>query len=178
MTQTNLPPPSANRGGMWRYIPKLLSRWWTLLLGLSLMANLLIGGLALGHRFGGGGGQRMAGITAVQLVPRQFFADLPRERRLELLRLIRENARDLRSLRDGSAAQVLNLAAALEKDAYNPDDVRGAVAAISTGTESLAARGAAIVIDVVSRLTPDERKALAAAIRDRAQAESSRRRKN
>ncbi len=174
MTNDEMTPPQK---GLARFIPQLTSRWWTVLFGMSLMANLLIGGLALGHRFGEGN-PRLAGITAVQMIPREFFSDLPKERRREILKLIRENSKDLRQLRDGTAEQVLSLAAVLEKDVFNLDEVNAAVQSISTGTGSLAARGSAIVMEIVSRLTPEERKALASAIRDRAASESRRRRRN
>jgi hypothetical protein len=47
------------------------------------------------------------------------------------------------------------------------DDVRKTVTDFSTGTESLAAKGGDIVMQIVTELTPDERKQLAAAIRAR-----------
>ena len=43
------------------YVPSLHSRWWTGLLGLSLMANLLVGGAIIGKAFHGGRGENMAG---------------------------------------------------------------------------------------------------------------------
>ncbi len=170
-------PQQPSPKGIWRFIPNLRSRWWTALLGLSLMANFLVGGLALGHRFGRGGMDRLIGISAVQLLPRSFFADLPRERSQELLRIVRNSTKDLRGLRDGSAASILKLASALESETYNATDVRASVEEFSTGNGSLAARGSAIILDIISRLNADERKALAAAIRDRA-ANPQRRRKN
>ena len=49
----------------YRFVPQLSSRWWTALLGLSLMANLLIAGLVLGTRYRGD--DRIMGASAVQV---------------------------------------------------------------------------------------------------------------
>ena len=46
--------------------------------------------------------------------------------------------------------------------------MKSTVTAFATGTESLAARGGEVVIQIVQQLTPEERKSLAAAIRQRA----------
>jgi Heavy-metal resistance len=121
----------------------------------------------LGREWGPGAQERLAGAAAAQLVPRKFFTDLPRERRRELLKIVRDNMKDMRGLRDGSAQSVLRLANALEKEPYDPDGIRLAVESYSTGAESLAARSSVIVRDVIARLTPEERKSLAAAIRER-----------
>jgi hypothetical protein len=72
-------------------------------------------------------------------------------------------------LRDASEASSVKLAEVLEQDAFNIEGVKTAVASFTTGTGSLAARGGDVVVKIVAQLTPDERKALAKTIRQRAE---------
>jgi Heavy-metal resistance len=159
------------------WLPQLRSRWWTVLLGLSLMLNLLIGGIVAGARFGGGPEGRMMGASYVQLIPRKFFRDISGERRDALMQIVKDNRDELRNLRDASEGASLKLADVLDKENFSIDELRQTVTAFSTGTESLAARGGEVVVKIVSQLTPEERKLLAAAIRDR-DAKSNRRKKS
>jgi Heavy-metal resistance len=149
------------------WLPQLRSRWWTLLLGLSLMLNLMVGGIIAGARFGDGRMERLQGASYVQLIPRKFFRDISGERRGVLMQIVRDNRDDLRNLRAASESTSLKLADALERENFSIDEVRQTVATFSTGTESLAARGGDVVVKIVGQLTPEERKLLAAAIRDR-----------
>ncbi len=160
-----------------QWLPQLRSRWWSLLLGLSLMANLLVIGLAVGAGMGGGRHERLQGASYIQLVPRNFLHGLPRERRAELMAIVHERQHQLRELRANSQASPLKLAEALENEGATEADIKLAVDAFTTGSGSLAAGGAAVVMEIVGKLTPDERKALAASIRERA-ARAERRRKD
>jgi uncharacterized membrane protein len=165
MQNHQTPDTGPANGGRW--LPSLRSRWWTVLLGLSLMANLLIGGMIAGRFIADGPPDRLVGASYVQLVPRRFFHDLPRERRRELMELVRGNRIDLRALRQATEQTSLKLADALSAVNYNEADVARAVEEFSSGTESLAARGGTVVLEIVKRLTPEERLALAEAIRAR-----------
>jgi uncharacterized membrane protein len=149
------------------WLPQLRSRWWSVLLGLSLMLNFLVGGIMFGDKWGGGRIERLAGASYVQLIPRSFFRDLSHDRRNELMQIVRESRDDLRGLRTQFEGTGLKLAEVLEKDTYSAEELKQTVLAFSTGTESLAARGGDVVIKIVSQLTPDERKLLAQAIRQR-----------
>ncbi len=149
-----------------RYVPQLRSRWWTALLGLSLMANLLIAGLVLGNRYNAD--ERIIGANAVQIFPRSFLRDMPRDRRFELMGVVRRDMRGLRDMRDGSSEQILNLADALEKDPGDLSLIRPAVESYATGPDSLASKTVTLVTGVIAKMTPEERKSLAAAIRERA----------
>lgn len=158
------------------WLPQLRSRWWTLLLGVSLMANLLVIGLALGFGFEGRRAERLMGASYIQMIPRDFLRNLPRERREELMGIVHDKLHQLRELRATSDASPLKLAEALEKPDASDAEVRAAVEAFATGNGSLAAGGAGVTMEIVSKLTPDERKALAHAIRDRAERAARRRR--
>ena len=150
-----------------RWLPQLRSPWWTALLGLSLMLNLLVGGVVLGGIFGHARMERLNGASYVQMIPRSFFRDLTKQRREELMQIVRDNRDDLRTLRKQFEGTSLKLAEVLEKDAFSAEELRQAVTEFSTGTESLAARGGDVVVKIVSQLTPEERKQLASSIRNR-----------
>jgi hypothetical protein len=143
------------------------SRWWKVVLALSLAANLLVAGIAIGHRVRGGDMGRMGGNGYVQLVPRKFFAELPRERRRELMGVFRQDMDGLRGLREQADAASLRIADALEKQPFDAALVRQTVSDFATGGQSLAAKGSVIVSNLIEKLTPEERAQLAAAIRDR-----------
>jgi uncharacterized membrane protein len=149
------------------WLPQLRSRWWTVLLGVSLMLNLAVAGIVAGGAFSGGRGERLAGASYVQLIPRSFFRDLSRERRDQLMQIVRDNRDDLRALRAASEGAGLKLAEVLEKPVFSIDEVQQTVTEFSTGTKSLAARGGDVVVKIVAQLTPAERTLLAAAIRER-----------
>jgi uncharacterized membrane protein len=163
MTDTSLPPATPR----FSWLPQLRSRWWTVVLGASLMLNLLVVGNVAGSFVRGAPYERMMGASYVQLVPRGFFRQLPAERRKELMQIVRDNRDDLRALRQQFEGTSVKLADALEKDAFSMDEVRATVTAFSTGTESLAARGGDVVVKIVTALTPEERKLLASSIRQR-----------
>ncbi len=150
------------------WLPRLRSRWWTLLLGLSLMANLLVLGLALGFGLEQRRAERLSGASYIQLVPRDFLRQLPRERRNELMGIVHDRSHELRELRKNSQASPLKLADALEKDGATDADIKSAIDAFTTGSESLAAGGGTVVMEIINKLSPEERKLLAVSIRDRA----------
>lgn len=148
-------------------IPHLRSRWWTVLLIVSLGINLLIAGVVAGRMLGGPpGGMILQGFG--QLVPRKFFGDLPHERRQELMALIRDNRDEFKAMRDQALATALKLADVLDDANYDPEKAKAVIAEFTTGANSLAARGGAVSMALLDKLTPDERILLANAIRDRA----------
>jgi uncharacterized membrane protein len=161
-------PEMPEAGSTRSYLPVLRSRWWTVLLGISLMLNLLVGGLILGNLAVHGPRERLMGASYVQLIPRRFFRDLPYERRRELMEIVRQNRPNLRELRRANEQVSLKLADVLSAASFDEAAVAQVINEFSTGSESLAARGGSVALDIVRRLTPEERALLAAAIRDRA----------
>ncbi len=71
-----------------RYWPAQGSRWWSALLIASLALNLFIGGAIATRFFTHGGPQRFIGASYTQLIPRGFFAEMPRDRRRVLLDIL------------------------------------------------------------------------------------------
>ena len=131
------------------------------------MANLLIAGaiggrFARGHEFG-----QPKGSNFVQLIPRKFLDDLDGPRRRELMTMLRDNRDEFKQMRVSANAAALELAAALENPNYDSAAVQSVIEKFSTGRESLAAKGSAVVIEIIAKLSAEERKNLAAAIRDR-----------
>jgi uncharacterized membrane protein len=146
-------------------VPTLRSRWWTALLALSLMANFLVGGLIVGRIMYPHQVDRMMRDSFVQLVPRRFFLDLPAPRRKELTQFLRDHRGELKALREASQITMRKLADALEN--YDAATVKSVIDSFTTGSESLAAKSGAVVMDLVAKLTPEERKKLAEIIRER-----------
>jgi hypothetical protein len=178
MTDTspeNLTPQP--KRGWTSHLPDLKSPWWKIIFGASLMFNLLIAGLAMGHRFGDGRqmgwrGERMPGASLVQIAPNSFFSDLPRERRRELLGIVRGKMRDLRKGNPNDAALATKLAEVLENDTYVETEAKAAIEGFTIGADSRAGRSSAIALEFLAKLTPEERKSLAAAIRQRVERQS------
>ncbi|MCA0433536.1 MAG: periplasmic heavy metal sensor [Proteobacteria bacterium] len=173
MTSQDINPPDGGSApemaAVRNWLPQLKSRWWTLLLGVSLMVNLLVGGLAIGFRIGDGPVERLAGISYVQLIPRNFLSQLPRERRQEIMEIVKARGAELRSLRTEFRMAPRKLADALDADTYDPAAVQAAVDGFMTASENLVGSGSTIVMEIVSKLTPGERKLLAQSIRERAE---------
>jgi uncharacterized membrane protein len=149
------------------WLPQLKSKAWTVLLGLSLMLNLLVGGILLGGFYGKQRTERLAGASYVQLIPRKFFRDLPPQRRQQLIQIVKDNRESLIELRDAFEASSLKLADVLDQPNFALPDVQATVSEFAKGTENLAMRGGDVVVKIVSALSPEERKRLAQAIRDR-----------
>jgi uncharacterized membrane protein len=141
--------------------------WLKIALVASLALNLLIGG-AVASRFAfHERAERLAGPVA-QILPRRFLSDLPRERRKELLAVIRSYRDSFRSGREKLREASHGLAAALEAEPYDAAKAFAAVAAIEQAGQSMLADGGRLANDLIGRLTPEERKVLAQRLRDRA----------
>ena len=109
---------------MTRILPPLRSRLWTLVLGLSLMLNLLVFGVVAGHFAKRENTDRLVGASYVQLIPRQFLRELSRERRREVMEIVKSYRPDLRALRLASEETASALAAAIDQETYDPVAVK------------------------------------------------------
>ena len=151
-----------------RYWPAQGSRWWSALLIGSLAINLFIGGAVATRIIRHDGPERFIGASYTQLIPRRFFAELPGERRRVLLDIIKKYRKDFRADREGSEAAAAKLADALLIEPYDVEKVKLVVNEFAGQTGKLAARGGDAALDIIALLSPDVRKILAEAIRDRA----------
>ena len=150
-----------------RLLPELRSPWWAALLIASMMANFLIVGAAIGFKFHGGRGPKGFAQSSEQLLPREFLFDLQRERRREFMDLLRVKNDNFKQNRDATDVTSLKFADALDQPNFDQAKAKSIVEEITSGPNSFAAQSEALVLEVTNKLTPDERKALAEAIRDR-----------
>ena len=151
-----------------RYWPGQGSRWWSALLIASLALNLFIGAAIATRFFTHGGPQRFIGASYTQLIPRGFFAEMPRDRRKVLLDILKQYRKDFRADREGTESVAAKLADALVTEPYDVEKVKLVVSEFAGQSGKLAARGGDAALDIIALLSPGERKILAEAIRDRA----------
>lgn len=151
-----------------RYWPGQGSRWWTALLIASLALNLFIGAAIATRYFTHGGPQRFIGASYTQLIPRGFFAEMPSDRRKVLLDILKQYRKDFRADRESTESVAAKLADALVTEPYDVEKVKLVVSEFAGQSGKLAARGGDAALDIITLLTPGERKVLANAIRDRA----------
>jgi hypothetical protein len=148
-------------------VPKR-SKWWQALLIGSLALNLLVGGAVVTRMVTHGGPDRLMGVSYTQLIPRRFFAEMPRERRRVLLDILKKYRDDFRGDREASGQVAVKLAEAIVIEPYDIEKVKLVVNEFTSQNGKLAARGGDAALDILSVLTPEERQLLASTIRDRA----------
>lgn len=148
-------------------VPKPRWRWWTIVLVVSLALNLLVGGAVVSRFFMHERMQRFSGISSVQLIPRHFLSALPRERRTEMLAVFRGHSAKIRAERQASREAATQLAGVLEAEPYDEAKVRAVAAEFGATGNRVIAQGIEAALDVIGKLTPEERKLLAEHIRKR-----------
>jgi uncharacterized membrane protein len=151
-----------------RYWPAQSSRWWSALLIASLALNLFIGAAIATRFFVHGGPERFIGASYTQLIPRSFFAEMPRDRRKVLLDILKQYRKDFHADREGTESIAAKLADALVSEPYDVEKVKLVVSEFAGQSGRLAARGGDAALDIIALLSPEERKVLADSIRDRA----------
>lgn len=151
-----------------RYWPARGSHWWSVLLIASLALNLFIGGAIATRFLTRDGPQRFIGASYAQLIPRRFFAEIPGDRRKVLLDILRQYRKDFRAEREGTESVAEKLADVLVSEPYDVEKVKLVVSEFAGQSGKLAVRGGDAALDIIGRLSPEERKILAETIRDRA----------
>jgi uncharacterized membrane protein len=158
---TELPPAIAPAKGP-------MPRVWKTVLVVSLALNLLIGGAAVARFFTHEPHERFIGASYAQLVPRRFFADLGKERRGELLGILRQYRQDFTDGRTAAKRASVKLADALEASPYDAEKVTAAIQDYAATGHHLVDRGTAAAVDFLGRLTEQERHMMALRLRQRA----------
>jgi uncharacterized membrane protein len=148
-------------------MPKKGLRWWKALLVASLALNLLIGGAVATRLMIKDRPDRITGANYTQLIPRSFFAEMPRERRRELLDILKKYRDEFRTGREASKQIAVKLADAIDVEPYDIEKAKLVVKEFADQNGKLVSRGGDAVIDVLAVLTPEERKSLANVIRER-----------
>ncbi len=147
--------------------PASRAKWWKALLIGSLALNLLVGGAVVTRFFTHGGADRMVGASYTQLIPRKFFAEMPRDRRKVLLDILKNYRDDFRNDRNASEQVAMKLADAIVIEPYDVGKAKLVVNEFADQNGKLASRGGAAVLDILAILTPEERQLLAQVIRER-----------
>jgi Spy/CpxP family protein refolding chaperone len=152
-------------------------RWLVPLLVASVAINLVIVSAAVSGQYWSEHGERRSVHRSADLMPRSFFRELADERRSELVEVFRARKPEYReqrqALRDSAAA----LADALEREPFDARLAQSAIADHTAGSHQLVDLGAAAAGELVEALTPDERRALAEAIRNRLEEARERRKR-
>lgn len=154
--------------------PSRPSRWWKALLIASLAFNVLIGATVATRFFVKERIERVTGAGYIQLVPRKFLADLPGERRRELLAVFREFRDEFRDGRQAARDSAAKLADALDAEPYDAAAVKAVTDEFARSGSGLIGHGVEAALQFMAKLTPAERRQLALRIRERAAAGRSR----
>lgn len=149
------------------WLPDTSHGLWRLCLLASLMINVIILGLLLGHHYRNNPMDRPGAANYMQFVPQRFFAELPQERRRELGEAFRASKGDLQKARLLSVDNAQKVAAELVKPDFDAGRIAALIDSFTTGPDSVAAKGGTVLKDFYAKLSPDERALLAKAIEER-----------
>ncbi len=141
------------------------SGWLSAILVVSLAFNLFVIGAVAAHHIWDRHHEhdvgRINGPGFAQLLPRRFFAQLSDSRRDELLTLMRQHRDEFRQDRTQLRRAARAVADALGAEHFDQAKLDQALQAFADTGHTLIDMGSNVARDVVSRLTPAERKMLA-----------------
>jgi hypothetical protein len=160
------PAPTSNR---------TRRRWLGILLVASVAFNLVIVGAAVSGQFWSEDRERR-GYSA-DLLPRSFFKELDEERRNELAAVFRARKPEFREERGAMRDAATALADALEREPFDPQLAKSAITDHAGRSHQLIDLVATVAEDLVEDLMPEERRALAQAIRHRLEVDRERRKR-
>ena len=144
-----------------------LPHWTMFLLVASLAVNLLIAGAAGMRFFYPDRLERWSGASFTQLLPRRFLSDLPEDRRREFLDLLKSRRDAFRQSRTGMRDVALRFADALERNPYDEAQVTQAIQDFTKLSTQMVDSGTLVTLQIVQKLTPEERLQLAQRVRER-----------
>ena len=155
--------------------PSPRNRWLIPLLVASVAVNLLIVGAAVSGQVWPDRDGRKSSHRSADLMPRSFFRALDEERREQLVEVFRTRKTEWREERGALSAAAAALADALESEPFEAPQAQSAIADHAARSHQLVELGAAVAADLVEALTPEERRDLAQAIRQRIEEDRQRR---
>jgi uncharacterized membrane protein len=141
--------------------------WTMFLLVASLAVNLLVAGAAGMRYFYPERLERWSGASFTQLLPRRFLSDLPDDRRREFLDLLKSRREVFRQSRSGMRDVALRFAEALERNPYDEAQVSQAIEDFTKLSTQMVDSGTLVTLQIVQKLTPEERSLLAKQVRER-----------
>lgn len=148
--------------------------WWDrprLLRGLliaSLALNMLVISAVATRIVRGHGIERMPGASQVQLLPRKFLRNLPDDKRKAAFDILKRYAQERKGSRQLMREVSLQLADAIAAEPYDTEKVKAVFADYERRSGEAASQSGAAALEVLALLSPEERAALAAGIRERA----------
>jgi uncharacterized membrane protein len=166
MSDISSPNTTSPVATKWWDRPKLLRS----MLIASLALNVLVASAVVTRVIRGERMERMPGASQIQLVPRKFLRDLPSEKRKVAREILRRYAAEQRGDRQWVRELSLKLADAITAQPYDPAKVKLVLGDYASRSGAVANRGGDAAMELLAILTPDERTALATAIRERAAA--------
>jgi uncharacterized membrane protein len=141
--------------------------WTMFLLVASLALNLLIAGAAGMRYFYPERLARWSGASFTQLLPRRFLSDLPEDRRREFLDMLKSRREVFRESRAGMGDVALRFASALERNPYDEAEITAAIQDFTRLSTQMVDSGTLVTLQIVQKLTPEERSLLAQHVRER-----------
>lgn len=154
--------------------PRRRLNWWSVLLVVSLALNVFVIGAAAARLMFPPPPERFVGATYAQIVPRRFLSDLDRDRRHELLALLRQYRDDFSEGRLAARQITVALADALETEPYDAKKAEAAIGLYAETGNKLVSHGQRAALQFISVLTPEERKLMALHLRNRARLKGKR----
>lgn len=142
-------------------------RWLIPLLVASIAVNLVVVGAVVSGQFWPRHDERRGFHRSADLMPRTFFRELDDARREALAEVFRARKPEFREQYRALRGAATALANAIEREPYDPGLAQAAIAEHTERSHRLVDLGATVAGELVPALTPEERKALAAAIRQR-----------
>jgi Spy/CpxP family protein refolding chaperone len=97
----------------------------------------------------------------------RFLSDLPDDRRREFLDLLKSRREVFRQSRSGMRDVALRFAEALERNPYDEAQVSQAIEDFTKLSTQMVDSGTLVTLQIVQKLTPEERSLLAKQVRER-----------
>ncbi|MFT3989760.1 periplasmic heavy metal sensor [Aestuariivirga sp.] len=159
MTQAGaVPPPPPRKASLWH---------WVLVISLALNLLLVAAGVT---RFvmGPPPMQRMSQGSYLRMIPRHFLFGLDRTRRDQVLDMLKAYKDQFRDGQAAARQAVDKLASTLEAEPYSETDMRAAMDDLDRNGAAQVQLATDATREFILKLTPEERKQLADAMRKRA----------
>ncbi len=149
--------------------PPRRRRWLGVLLLVSLALNLLVAGFFIAHKLRPEKYRRITGPGYTQIIPRNFFFDVSRDRRAELVEAMRKHRKNFRVHRKELRAAALKLADALEAEPFDPQILEAALNGYRDQAVEMIDEGGRIGRSFFASLTAAERKLIGKRVRQKAE---------
>lgn len=147
-------------------------RWPKVLLAVSLTFNLLVLGLIAGAHFREGRDGRIAPLPPERTMFREggfapFFDAMPRDMRRGMAEAMRARDATLGPDREALVADFRDFLTALRGEPFDPDALDAVLTAQHTRFSDRVAIGRSVLVEQISKMSPEERAAFATTLEER-----------